>query len=150
MTVECAVVRLRALAARQSARLISNRPIKCSGFFLGPVYSFPLFLTYSRSCNEHAPLLIQKGRARAGQKVQPRRVRQNSALDSSTALGEGKMFLANVIHKVSTYSHNLFSHLQKILTFASPSLRGISQHIRLGPARASLGLATANLPMTSR
>jgi hypothetical protein len=26
-----------------------------------------------RSCNEHAPLIIQEGRARAGQIVQPRR-----------------------------------------------------------------------------
>jgi hypothetical protein len=28
MTVKCAVVRLRALMAQQSARLITNRPIK--------------------------------------------------------------------------------------------------------------------------
>jgi hypothetical protein len=38
-----------------------------------------------------APLLIQKGRAHAGQKVQPRRVGQDSALDSSTALGKGDL-----------------------------------------------------------
>jgi hypothetical protein len=49
-----------------------------SGFFpcfsLLVCSSFPRFPTYSKSCNGHAPLLIQKGRARTGQKVQPRRV----------------------------------------------------------------------------
>jgi hypothetical protein len=48
------------------------------------------FLTSSRSCNGHAPLIIQEGRARAGQKVQPRRVRQSSALNSSKARGKGR------------------------------------------------------------
>jgi hypothetical protein len=34
----------------------------------------------------HNPLLIQKGCAHAGQKVEPRRVGQSAAPDSSTAL----------------------------------------------------------------
>jgi hypothetical protein len=81
--------------------------------------SFPCFPTYSRSCNGHAPLLIRKGPARAGQKVQPRQVGQNSAPNSSIALGRGKKemfgkvaeflshsFFANVLLKVITYSHN--------------------------------------------
>jgi hypothetical protein len=73
------------------------------------VYSFPRFPTYSRSCNGHVPLLIQKGRARARQKFLPRRVGQSAAPDSSTALGKGEKwclshsFFANVLHKVYTY-----------------------------------------------
>jgi hypothetical protein len=58
-------------------------------FLLFSVFSPPRFPTSLRSCNGHAPLISQEGRARAGQKVQPRRVRQNSALDSSLALGKG-------------------------------------------------------------
>jgi hypothetical protein len=54
--------------------------------------SFPRFPTLSRSCNGHAPLLIQKGR---GQKVQPRQVRQSSALNSSKAVGTWER---NVLH----------------------------------------------------
>jgi hypothetical protein len=108
-------------------------------FFLCPL---PRFSTYSRSCNGHAPLLIQKGRTQAGQKVQPRRVGQNSAPDSSTALGEGKrmdesakwqsvcrtlssqMFFANVLHKVITYSHT-YSRTYSSLCCNSLSLRSL-------------------------
>jgi hypothetical protein len=53
-------------------------------FFL-PVLFHPRFLTSMRSCNGHAPLIIQEGCARAGQNVQPRRVGQTSALCSSLA-----------------------------------------------------------------
>jgi hypothetical protein len=46
-------------------------------FFFVPVYSFPppppASQPHPRSCNGHAPLIIQEGRARAGQKIQPRR-----------------------------------------------------------------------------
>jgi hypothetical protein len=45
----------------------------------------PHFLTSMRSCNRHAPLLIQEGRARAGQYVQPLRVGQYPAPNSSEA-----------------------------------------------------------------
>jgi hypothetical protein len=60
------------------------------GFFLFFLTFSSQFLTSSRSCNRHAPLIIQKGRARAGQKVQPRRVGPNSSLDSSIALRRGE------------------------------------------------------------
>jgi hypothetical protein len=60
-------------------------------FFLVLPCNFPpCFLTFLRSCNGHAPLLIQKGRAPARQKVQPLRVRQNAALDSSIVLRKGR------------------------------------------------------------
>jgi hypothetical protein len=42
-----------------------------------------------RSCNGHAPLIIQEGRARAGQYVQLRRGGRSSDLDSSIAQGKG-------------------------------------------------------------
>jgi hypothetical protein len=51
------------------------------------ILTSPFFLTSSRSCKGHAPLIIQEGRARVGQKVQPCRVGQDSSLDSSIAHG---------------------------------------------------------------
>jgi hypothetical protein len=47
----------------------------------------PSFLTSLRSCNGHAPLIIQEGRARAGQRVQPHRVGHCATPNSSLALG---------------------------------------------------------------
>jgi hypothetical protein len=84
-------------------------------WFFSPchVFSFPRFPTYLRSCNGPTPLLIQKGRARAGQKVQPRWVSQSTAPNSSIALREGgggevvgkvsvAFFLCKYFHKVYT------------------------------------------------
>jgi hypothetical protein len=68
-----------------------TRRHKCLfGFFLFFLTFSSRFLTSTRSCNGHAPLIIQEGRARAGQKVQPRRARQSSKLNSSKALRRGE------------------------------------------------------------
>jgi hypothetical protein len=56
-------------------------------FFLSFLSLLPNLLT--RSCNRRTPLLIQKGCARAGQKVQPRQVGQSAAPNNSIALGKG-------------------------------------------------------------
>jgi hypothetical protein len=60
-------------------------------FFLPDSLLFSsILLTSMRSCNEHAPLIIQEGRARAGQIPQPRRDGQSPDLDSSKhSKGEG-------------------------------------------------------------
>jgi hypothetical protein len=49
----------------------------------------PASQPFLRSCNGHAPLIIQEGRAHAGQNVQPCRDGQSSDLDSSKAQGRG-------------------------------------------------------------
>jgi hypothetical protein len=60
-------------------------------FLLGfPFFSH--FLTFSRSCNGHAPLIIQEGCACAGQKVQPRRVGQNYKTQQFQLHGNGENF----------------------------------------------------------
>jgi hypothetical protein len=61
----------------------------CSFFF------FSHFLTSLRSCNRHAPLIIQEGRARAGQIVQPRQDGLSSDLDSSIAHVNGEKVKVN-------------------------------------------------------
>jgi hypothetical protein len=103
-------------------------------FFAIFVSSCPRFPTYSRSCNGHAPLLIQKGRARAGQRVQPRRVGQNSTPDSSTALGKGKKCLAKCLShsffandSSQSIQHDLFSLSQSFHFVASspPSIASL-------------------------
>jgi hypothetical protein len=63
--------------------------LKCFPLWSYLIFSSPRLLTSLRSCNGHAPLIIQEGPARAGQKVQPRRVRLSSALNSSKALRKG-------------------------------------------------------------
>jgi hypothetical protein len=55
-----------------------------------PCSFFSSLPTSLRSCNGHAPLLIQKGRARAGQEVTPRRVGPCATPNSSLALREGE------------------------------------------------------------
>jgi hypothetical protein len=57
---------------------------QCFNLFSPPASQPPL-----RLCNGHAPLIIQEGRARAGQYVQPRQGGQSSDLNSSIAQGKG-------------------------------------------------------------
>jgi hypothetical protein len=66
---------------------------------------FLAFPTYSRSCNGHTPLLIQKGCARAGQKFQPRRVGQCASPDSSIAQGNGRERGVDKVSFALTLSH---------------------------------------------
>jgi hypothetical protein len=61
-----------------------------SGFSRHLLFFSPCFQTSLRLCNGHLPLLIQKGCARTGQKVQRRQVGQNSAPDSSKGLWKGE------------------------------------------------------------
>jgi hypothetical protein len=54
------------------------------------VVTFQVLPTSMRSCKGHALLIIQEGRARAGQEVQPRRVGPCAAPNSSKAHGKRK------------------------------------------------------------
>jgi hypothetical protein len=71
-------------AARDEDRLNSEKSVACTCtnlhacFFSFLIILF-LFPTFLRSCNGHAPLLVQEGRALAGQNVQPRRDGQYSS-----------------------------------------------------------------------
>jgi hypothetical protein len=86
------------------------------------VCSVPRFPTYSRLCKGHAPLLIQKERARAGQKVQPHWVGQNSAPDSSTALEKGE----KVFGKVSVALAKCLLHSQSVCCTWLPQLHALA------------------------
>jgi hypothetical protein len=114
---------------------------------LSSLSSFSRFPTSLMSCNGHAPLIIQEGRARAGQNVQPRQDGLKSYLNSSLAQGKGwggresvsqgccrtLKHLAKVSSGSSWFSFPLSSHL---LT----SLRSCNGHapliIQEGRARA--------------
>jgi hypothetical protein len=63
---------------KKKASVCCTHKSVCSTFLQFSGKSFPPFPTSWRSCNGPAPLLIQEGRARAGQKVHPSRVGQNS------------------------------------------------------------------------
>jgi hypothetical protein len=77
-------------------RLDSDKSVACTRtqlhacFFSFLMILLFLFPTDLRSCNGHAPLLVQEGRARAGQNVQQRRDGQYSYLNSSLAQGSWK------------------------------------------------------------
>jgi hypothetical protein len=88
-------------------------------FFSFLFFSFH-FLTSSRLCNGHAPLIIQEQRARAGQNVQPRRDRPNSDLNSSLAHGNrekisvlnctslsSRMFLHKDFSVIMAFAHGM-------------------------------------------
>jgi hypothetical protein len=88
-----------------------------------PFKFFPHFSTSLRSCNGHAPLLVQERRARAGQHVQSRRDGQYSYLNSSLAHGKKKR---SVTHDFNSHSQRLFfSSLCFYLCFVTQSFSAV-------------------------
>jgi hypothetical protein len=107
--------------------------VNFSIFPIFSVFSPPCFSTHSGLCDGHAPLLIQKGHARTGQKVQPRRVGPCAAPNSSLAQGKGggrdrlEWTKCHRAHAVALCCRTCFFSLLVVFSSSLPNLLEVVQ-----------------------